>query len=130
MLFIQGLGADKHGWDFQRLGLAWAIHAIALDNRGSGRSDKPHGAYSLDQMADDAIAVLDDAGFRHRARRRRVHGRRHRPLLAALPGASPLADAGVHVLPQPRGAASCWQLGGDRPPPGMGSMTEGGRAGG
>jgi 3-oxoadipate enol-lactonase len=63
VLFIQGLGADKHGWDFQRLGLAWAIQAIALDNRGAGRSDKPHGAYSLDQMADDAIAVLDDAGF-------------------------------------------------------------------
>ena len=63
VLFIQGLGADKHGWDFQRLGLAWAIQAIALDNRGSGRSDKPHGAYSLEQMADDAIAVLDDAGF-------------------------------------------------------------------
>jgi 3-oxoadipate enol-lactonase len=63
VLFIQGLGADKHGWNFQRLGLAWAIQAIALDNRGSGRSDKPHGAYSLEQMADDAIAVLDDAGF-------------------------------------------------------------------
>ena len=63
VLFIQGLGADKHGWNFQRLGLAWALRAVALDNRGAGRSDKPHGAYTLDQMADDAIAVLDDAGF-------------------------------------------------------------------
>jgi 3-oxoadipate enol-lactonase len=35
---------------------------IALDNRGAGRSDKPFGHYSLEQMADDAIAVLDDAG--------------------------------------------------------------------
>ena len=61
-LFIQGLGADKHGWDLQRIGLAWALRAIALDNRGAGRSDKPHGPYDLDQMADDAIAVLDDAG--------------------------------------------------------------------
>jgi 3-oxoadipate enol-lactonase len=61
-LFIQGLGFDKHGWDLQRIGLAWALRAIALDNRGAGRSDKPHGTYSLEQMADDAIAVLDDAG--------------------------------------------------------------------
>ncbi|MGI9052218.1 MAG: alpha/beta fold hydrolase [Ilumatobacteraceae bacterium] len=62
-LFIQGLGADKHGWDFQRIGLSWALRAIALDNRGAGRSDKPHGPYDLDQMANDAIAVLDHAGI-------------------------------------------------------------------
>ena len=62
-LFIQGLGADKHGWDLQRFGLGWALRAIALDNRGAGRSDKPHGSYSLEQMAEDAIAVLDDAGW-------------------------------------------------------------------
>ena len=62
VLLIQGLGADKHGWDLQRLALSWTHHTIAMDNRGSGRSDKPHGAYSLEQMADDALAVLDDAG--------------------------------------------------------------------
>ncbi|MET0144659.1 MAG: alpha/beta hydrolase [Ilumatobacteraceae bacterium] len=59
VLLIQGLGADKHGWDLQRLALAWGYRTIAFDNRGSGRSDKPHGTYTLDQMADDAIAVLD-----------------------------------------------------------------------
>jgi 3-oxoadipate enol-lactonase len=63
VLFIQGLGADKHGWDLQRLGLAWWYRAIALDNRGAGRSDKPLDPYSLEQMADDAVAVLDDAGI-------------------------------------------------------------------
>ncbi len=62
VLLIQGLGADKHGWDLQRLALAWTHRTIALDNRGAGRSDKPHGTYSLEQMAADAIAVLDDAG--------------------------------------------------------------------
>ncbi len=62
VLLIQGLGADKHGWNMQRFALALHYRVIALDNRGAGRSDKPFGHYSLEQMADDAIAVLDDAG--------------------------------------------------------------------
>lgn len=62
VLFIQGLGASKVGWILQRFGTAPWYQAIALDNRGAGRSDKPHGDYSLEQMADDAIAVLDHAG--------------------------------------------------------------------
>jgi 3-oxoadipate enol-lactonase len=62
VLMIQGLGADKHGWDMQRFLLSMRYHVIALDNRGSGRSDKPFSAYSLEQMADDAIAVLDRLG--------------------------------------------------------------------
>lgn len=62
VLMIQGLGADKHGWDMQRFVLALQYRVIALDNRGAGRSDKPFGHYTLDQMADDAIAVLDAVG--------------------------------------------------------------------
>jgi 3-oxoadipate enol-lactonase len=59
VLMIQGLGTDKHGWDMQRFTLARSYRVIAFDNRGSGRSDKPFGTYSLEQMADDAVAVLD-----------------------------------------------------------------------
>ena len=62
VLLIQGLGADKHGWDLQRLALMCTHRAVAFDNRGAGRSDKPHGTYSLDQMAADAVAVMDHAG--------------------------------------------------------------------
>ena len=62
VLMVQGLGTDKHGWDLQRIALAPRYRTIALDNRGAGRSDKPFGTYSLEQMADDAIAVLDHAG--------------------------------------------------------------------
>lgn len=63
VLMIQGLGADKHGWDMQRFVLAAKYRVVALDNRGAGRSDKPFGHYSLEQMADDAIAVLDHVGI-------------------------------------------------------------------
>jgi len=62
VLMIQGLGTDKHGWDMQRFSLARHFHVIAFDNRGAGRSDKPFGTYTLEQMADDAVAVLDHVG--------------------------------------------------------------------
>ena len=42
--------------------LAAKYRVIAHDNRGAGRSDKPFGAYTLEQMVDDAIAVLDHEG--------------------------------------------------------------------
>ena len=63
VLMIQGLGADKHLWDLQRYVMATRYRVIAHDNRGAGRSDKPFGAYSLEQMAADAISVLDHAGI-------------------------------------------------------------------
>lgn len=62
VLMIQGLGADKHGWDMQRFVLALKYRVVAFDNRGAGRSDKPFGTYSLEQMADDAVCVLDAIG--------------------------------------------------------------------
>jgi 3-oxoadipate enol-lactonase len=58
---IQGLGADLNGWTFQRLAFAPKYRTLALDNRGAGRSDKPVGPYSLIDMADDVVAVMDAA---------------------------------------------------------------------
>ena len=62
VLMIQGLGTDMSGWTMQRLAFSPRYRTIALDNRGAGRSDKPFGRYLLEEMADDAIAVLDAAG--------------------------------------------------------------------
>lgn len=63
VLMIQGLGADRTAGFLQRLALAPRHRTIALDNRGVGRSDKPRGRYSLDEMADDAMRVLDECGI-------------------------------------------------------------------
>ncbi len=63
LLLIPGLGADLRIWACQRLVFGRRYRCIALDNRGSGRSAKPAGPYSLDQMADDALAVLDAEGI-------------------------------------------------------------------
>ena len=130
VLLIQGLGADKHGWDLQRLALAWRYRTIALDNRGAGRSDKPHGTY---------IARADGRRRDRRARRRRrrdgprrrrVDGRGDQPdPRPHLPRAGALADAGVHVVPQPPVAArAARRAGAPRPASGAwASMTQRGR---
>ena len=58
ILCIPGLGYAS--WSFTRqLGaLSSAARVLAMDNRGTGHSDKPAGPYSIAQMADDAFAVL------------------------------------------------------------------------
>ena len=43
--------------------MATRFRIISFDNRGAGRSDKPTEPFTLEQMADDALAVLDAAGI-------------------------------------------------------------------
>jgi 3-oxoadipate enol-lactonase len=62
VLMIQGLGASKNAWNLQRIAMATRFRIISFDNRGAGRSDKPTEPFTLEQMADDAITVLDAAG--------------------------------------------------------------------
>jgi pimeloyl-ACP methyl ester carboxylesterase len=63
VLLVMGLGMNATGWWRTIPVLAQGLEVIAFDNRGSGRSDVPEGPYSADLMADDALAVLDDAGI-------------------------------------------------------------------
>lgn len=61
LLLIQGLGADKRGWFRQVRPFSSRYRVIAFDNRGVGSSDVPPGPYDLNEMALDAVAVLDHA---------------------------------------------------------------------
>lgn len=63
VLLIQGLGADSRGWLLQRPSIGGRYRGIVFDNRGVGRSGKPVGSYGLEQMAADAVSVLDAAGI-------------------------------------------------------------------
>jgi pimeloyl-ACP methyl ester carboxylesterase len=63
VLLVMGLGMNATGWWRTVPVLAEGLEVIAFDNRGAGRSDVPEGPYTADQMADDAIAVLDAAGI-------------------------------------------------------------------
>ncbi len=62
LLMIQGLGTDSRGWALQRVAMGRRYRCYAVDNRGSGQSDAPAGPYALDQMAADAVSVLDAEG--------------------------------------------------------------------
>lgn len=62
VLLIMGLGSNAYGWARTLPWLSQHYRAIAFDNRGTGRSDVPEGAYSIAQMAADANAVLDAVG--------------------------------------------------------------------
>src|SRR4051794_36026296 len=63
VVLIQGLGVDGRGWALQRGAFGRKHRCLAVDNRGTGHSDAPPGPYDLAQMAEDVIAVMDDAGF-------------------------------------------------------------------
>ncbi|MGZ3473348.1 MAG: alpha/beta fold hydrolase [Polyangiales bacterium] len=63
LLLIMGLGASSADWGstFPAL-LAERHRVVALDNRGTGTSSRVPGPFSLEELARDAIAVLDDVG--------------------------------------------------------------------
>jgi pimeloyl-ACP methyl ester carboxylesterase len=63
LLLIMGLGANTTGWFAQVPGFSREYQVIAFDNRGAGRSDKPDEPYTLAQMADDAVGLLDHLGI-------------------------------------------------------------------
>ena len=53
------LFCDGSMWDPQMAALEAHFTVLRFDTRGHGRSDAPPGAYTLAQMADDALGLLD-----------------------------------------------------------------------
>src|SRR5215216_2608149 len=81
MLLIMGLGVQMLGWDDELCGMlaAEGFRVVRFDNRDVGRSSRHEGpvpdwtalaagdgssaSYLLDDMADDAIKLLDHLGI-------------------------------------------------------------------
>ncbi len=64
LLLVQGVGVHGDGWRPQVDAFSGQYTCISFDNRGMGRS-RPAGAkISIELMALDALAILDDAGIR------------------------------------------------------------------
>ncbi|MHB8377312.1 MAG: alpha/beta fold hydrolase [Dehalococcoidia bacterium] len=63
VLLIMGFTGNAAAWGPQVPALAARYHVIAFDNRGAGRSAQPDGPYTMQQLAADAAAVLDQVGI-------------------------------------------------------------------
>ena len=59
LLFSNSLGTSLHMWDAQMASFGDAFRIIRYDSRGHGRSDAPPGAYTMDRLGRDALAILD-----------------------------------------------------------------------
>ena len=98
LLLIHGFPLDRHLWDAQLAGLSGVARVVAPDLRGSGESQVTPGPYSMDQFADDLVALLDHSAYRADDRRGAEHGRLHRVRLLAAPrGARPGAGPCRHA---------------------------------
>ena len=62
LLLLHGLGYARWGWEPVLPGLAERFDVLLFDNRGIGESDAPPGPYTVAEMAEDAVQVLDEAG--------------------------------------------------------------------
>jgi 3-oxoadipate enol-lactonase len=67
LLLVTGLGYAIWCWEPQLPAFAAERAVVAVDNRGTGRSPKPPGPYSIEEMADDLAAVLDRLGIERTA---------------------------------------------------------------
>ncbi len=65
LLLIHGLGSSGDDWAFQRDDFSRNHSLILPDLRGSGRSAKPPGPYSIALFAEDMWALLDALGIEH-----------------------------------------------------------------
>lgn len=62
LLFLNSLGTDFAMWDQVVPLLYDSYRVLRMDTRGHGASDAPGGNYSIDELAADALCVLDVAG--------------------------------------------------------------------
>jgi pimeloyl-ACP methyl ester carboxylesterase len=63
LILIPYLAADHACYAFQVAEYAKHFTCISLDLRGTGESDKPHGAYTTETLADDVAAFMQGAGI-------------------------------------------------------------------
>jgi 3-oxoadipate enol-lactonase len=64
VLLSNSLGATRAMWDQQVPALAERYRVVGYDTRGHGESPAPPGPYTLDDLVDDALALLDEVGAR------------------------------------------------------------------
>lgn len=62
VVLSNSLGATREMWGDQIPALAERFRVVSYDTRGHGASPAPAGPYSIDDLADDVVALLDEVG--------------------------------------------------------------------
>jgi len=62
LMLCNSLGTTMHMWDVQMPALLKHFRVVRYDRRGHGKSSVPAGAYNMEMLGRDALAVLDAAG--------------------------------------------------------------------
>lgn len=63
LVLLNSIGTGMALWEDAVPRLGRHFQLLRIDTRGHGGSDAPPGDYSLDQLARDAAAIMDDAGI-------------------------------------------------------------------
>ena len=63
VLFIQGSGVHGSGWGPQIEALSERYQCLSFDNRGIGESQPRGAAITVEQMAEDALVLMDTVGW-------------------------------------------------------------------
>jgi 3-oxoadipate enol-lactonase len=62
LLLSNSLGTSAELWDAQLPAFQRSFRVVRYDTRGHGRSEAPPGPYTLDELGQDALSVLDAVG--------------------------------------------------------------------
>jgi 3-oxoadipate enol-lactonase len=62
VVLANSLGATRGMWDPQVPALAERYRVLTYDTRGHGETPAPPGPYTLDDLVDDVVALLDEVG--------------------------------------------------------------------
>lgn len=63
VVFSNSLGSDHRMWDAQLAAFEDRFRVVRYDTRGHGASPVPQGPYTIDDLADDVIALLNRLGI-------------------------------------------------------------------
>jgi 3-oxoadipate enol-lactonase len=63
LMLSNSLGTNLHMWDGQVAPFSQHFRLVRYDRRGHGQSDVPKGAYSMDRLGRDVLAILDQLGI-------------------------------------------------------------------
>ncbi|MDQ3504160.1 MAG: alpha/beta fold hydrolase, partial [Actinomycetota bacterium] len=63
VLLLNSLGSTLTMWERQVPALSESFMVVRCDTRGHGESPVPPGPYVIDDLVDDAVALLDNLGI-------------------------------------------------------------------